>query len=127
MEQHKPFSPLFIGEGSGTSTSSLCACISRLSVPSSSGKALERRGAADRQHAAEAFSPLFIGEGSGTLLDAELDQHIDDFQSPLHRGRLWNRSVSLALSTNYTQTNWELYEKVWVARKPPRFAKNQAP
>src|SRR5205823_1686547 len=37
-----------------------------------------------------AFSPLFIGEGSGTFRPFVIGQDVLDFQSPLHRGRLWN-------------------------------------
>ena len=64
-----PFSPLFIGDVSATSAAieSASTCSRVLSVPSSSGKSLQRA----RRHisgttAVLPFSPLFIGEVSAT-------------------------------------------------------------
>ncbi len=62
------FSPLFIGEGSSTRAANLRAMRARLlSVPSSSGKGLQRPSRLYPTTAAlTPFSPLFIGEGSST-------------------------------------------------------------
>ena len=67
-----PFSPLFIGEDSSTITRNWARSgRNSLSVPSSSGKTLQRRNEHDAK---------------GQL----------DFQSPLHRGRLFNQSSQSA-------------------------------
>ncbi len=64
-----------------------------LSVPSSSGKGLQQHGqqiGAALVH--RTFSPLFIGEGSSTSPAAFLSAvSALIFQSPLHRGRVFNR------------------------------------
>src|SRR6266704_1374855 len=36
------------------------------------------------------FSPLFIGEVSGTCVRSRIEPRTSSFQSPLHRGSLWN-------------------------------------
>ncbi len=69
-----PFSPLFIGEGSSTGNRPASAVAF---VP---------------------FSPLFIGEGSSTRKGEETrPEWRTDFQSPLHRGRVFNRISAVAL------------------------------
>ena len=65
------FSPLFIGEDSSTISSS--------------------RIMAQKPRP---FSPLFIGEDSSTCTSSWLRTHELDFQSPLHRGRLFNLASS---------------------------------
>ncbi len=60
------FSPLFIGEGSST-------------------RVLSRIWAGFQP-----FSPLFIGEGSSTLVPHQAGLPGARFQSPLHRGRVFN-------------------------------------
>src|SRR5579885_2959272 len=71
------FSPLFIGEGSGTPPKQ-CQDhnASHLSVPSSSGKALELTTEQQYNPLRLPFSPLFIGEGSGTARYLSLYQRI---------------------------------------------------
>src|SRR5438094_6675234 len=64
--------------------------VALLSVPSSSGKALELGKADTKAIKARSFSPLFIGEGSGTDNRWQPVRFYCAFQSPLHRGRLWN-------------------------------------
>ncbi len=67
--RERTFSPLFIGEGSST------------------------RSPLDWLSASRSFSPLFIGEGSstnGALVPVPVSSF---FQSPLHRGRLFNRKT----------------------------------
>ena len=67
-----PFSPLFIGEDSSTAIDSPSrADADPLSVPSSSGKTLQR---------------LAFGGPIGALIG---------FQSPLHRGRLFNTIIGV--------------------------------
>src|SRR5581483_9570165 len=62
------------GEGSSTSTRNGARCSS------------------------SAFSPLFIGEGSSTLIHLrELNAPELAFQSPLHRGRVFNLEIGLEL------------------------------
>ena|GEM_PF-5515466 len=110
-----PFSPLFIGEVSGTTErGERLQGLLTLSVPSSSGKSLEHKANALPFTSSLPFSPLFIGEVSGTslrrhsillfqpfspLFIGEVSGTGDSraprggqlpFQSPLHRGSLWN-------------------------------------
>ncbi len=92
------FSPLFIGEGSSTSTCrSASQALSALSVPSSSGKALQPLDKNPAYMPQRNFqSPLHRGR----LFNVEHD--LDGvrnrvFQSPLHRGRLFNSKVSQAI------------------------------
>src|SRR6266704_305876 len=61
-----------------------------LSVPSSSGKSLERFLGILRLFHIKSFSPLFIGEVSGTARGLRRGTRRKSFQSPLHRGSLWN-------------------------------------
>ncbi len=86
------FSPLFIGEGSSTEIAlSRCAIAGCLSVPSSSGKGLQLALGGYTKEVREPFSPLFIGEGSSTVnsgFNGIGSPH--SFQSPLHRGRVFN-------------------------------------
>src|SRR5581483_5440719 len=85
------FSPLFIGEGSSTrSKASTPPTGWHLSVPSSSGKGLQRSLQRGHHGASRAFSPLFIGEGSSTRATRQNKPGLEDFQSPLHRGRVFN-------------------------------------
>ncbi len=87
----RSFSPLFIGEVSGTGDPNVLAdTVNYLSVPSSSGKSLERHDGRHCHHARAAFSPLFIGEVSGTERRERWHLTAGAFQSPLHRGSLWN-------------------------------------
>ena len=112
------FSPLFIGEGSSTMAHGGWAVFPHpnfqsplhrgrlfnpympvsdgyhshfLSVPSSSGKTLQQHGKLLQTAAQAPFSPLFIGEGSSTSEPAVVASATRLFQSPLHRGRLFNR------------------------------------
>src|SRR5581483_1537196 len=109
------FSPLFIGEGSSTMifyrhqvghvffqsplhrgrVFNKCSYRSpcpprRLSVPSSSGKGLQRGLEKAALRAQAPFSPLFIGEGSSTRRKPGASPARRSFQSPLHRGRVFN-------------------------------------
>src|SRR6266700_3825551 len=68
----------------------------KLSVPSSSGKSLEHMEGPACPAGSAAFSPLFIGEVSGTGSDMNPPAHKKVFQSPLHRGSLWNYSMYLS-------------------------------
>jgi len=109
------FSPLFIGELSSTVLGEAipisrrtfqsplhrgtlfnpiqvqCVCAHpRVSVPSSSGNSLQRRQLGFSFAATLRFSPLFIGELSSTSLLLREDFPSLEFQSPLHRGTLFN-------------------------------------
>ena len=71
-----------------------------LSVPSSSGKTLQpiRAVTLSRYYA---FSPLFIGEDSSTHVGTSTNvREVELFQSPLHRGRLFNSPIAVQ-STRY--------------------------
>ncbi len=114
-----PFSPLFIGEGSSTrewwpASSSSSSTFSPLFI--GEGSSTRSRHLVDRALGA-AFSPLFIGEGSSTFITGDRDLEFGvklsvpsssgkglqppprlearnepaPFQSPLHRGRVFNR------------------------------------
>ena len=61
-----------------------------LSVPSSSGNTLQRKRVARIITLQSAFSPLFIGEYSSTQPCGGLHESSVHFQSPLHRGILFN-------------------------------------
>ncbi len=61
-----------------------------LSVPSSSGKGLQQRLLGWGSSAFHSFSPLFIGEGSSTSEMSDEFRAPMNFQSPLHRGRVFN-------------------------------------
>src|SRR5581483_4332652 len=61
-----------------------------LSVPSSSGKGLQQRLLGWGSSAFHSFSPLFIGEGSSTASVGLGKFCVPFFQSPLHRGRVFN-------------------------------------
>src|SRR5581483_6243519 len=62
-----------------------------LSVPSSSGKGLQPAHDSVSSANVHAFSPLFIGEGSSTTGCHCRENVIStSFQSPLHRGRVFN-------------------------------------
>ena len=85
------FSPLFIGEASSTSSavSRSRQLFDPLSVPSSSGKSLQRRPS--RRPALRrlpAFSPLFIGEVSSTYRYARRHQSRSPSFSPLFIGEV---------------------------------------
>ena len=111
------FSPLFIGEDSSTDADGLHEPTRdrhSLSVPSSSGKTLQLHLASDP------FSPLFIGEDSSTIAITHT------FQSPLHRGRLFNRSLSLALSVTCRCDFIRFSATPALAGKRGRFAKTPA-
>ncbi len=85
------FSPLFIGEDSSmTHEGKTFRLIFDLSVPSSSGKTLQSLRAIRAQRVGAAFSPLFIGEDSSIACARVLGFLGLLFQSPLHRGRLFN-------------------------------------
>jgi len=91
------FSPLFIGECSST----ICAAwwvlaMSLISVPSSSGNALQRSRHCKPRWMTTNFSPLFIGECSSTTqpLPRRMTNETE-FQSPLHRGMLFNTARPL--------------------------------
>src|SRR5581483_11876078 len=43
------------------------------------------------------FSPLFIGEGSSTDGESAREPDYERFQSPLHRGRVFNIEIGLEL------------------------------
>ncbi len=71
----------------------------RLSVPSSSGKGLQQQCPSQlARRWREPFSPLFIGEGSSTanILSSNLTCSTS-FQSPLHRGRVFNHHFTAHL------------------------------
>ncbi len=118
MPPATPFSPLFIGEDSSTlsgashfpAAESFQSPLHRgrlfnfardrqqvaalgLSVPSSSGKTLQRLNLAVMPRRIVPFSPLFIGEDSSTKLNDAISRQDWLFQSPLHRGRLFNAST----------------------------------
>ncbi len=110
-----PFSPLFIGEDSSIQSatwrtfhrlsfqsplhrgrlfnlsnhSAICFC-SSLSVPSSSGKTLQFALYGSTNGQTITFSPLFIGEDSSMFRLGLGSKFGNNFQSPLHRGRLFN-------------------------------------
>ncbi len=109
------FSPLFIGEDSSiarrATRSCRCFCFQSplhrgilfnafrwkcwrhslyLSVPSSSGKTLQCPGCGRLPGGVVAFSPLFIGEDSSISTTTYFPEVKIGFQSPLHRGRLFN-------------------------------------
>ncbi len=88
-----PFSPLFIGEGSSTRGRRLGAGhIGVLSVPSSSGKALQRRFTVAHGLKDCSFqSPLHRGRLFNSYA-VHTSCGIQNFQSPLHRGRLFNKA-----------------------------------
>ena len=112
------FSPLFIGEYSSTirsmdgrsSLSTFQSPLHRgilfnnvnderltlacsLSVPSSSGNTLQQCGRGSTvQKVRLSFSPLFIGEYSSTPRATRRYRARPDFQSPLHRGILFNHA-----------------------------------
>src|SRR5581483_3708664 len=66
-----------------------------LSVPSSSGKGLQPIQYGFLVISCITFSPLFIGEGSSTFSGpAVLLSLLEHFQSPLHRGRVFNRDTA---------------------------------
>ena len=115
--RNSSFSPLFIGEDSSTLWHIFhISTYSFLSVPSSSGKTLQRRLTRTTLEMGDPFSPLFIGEDSSTAgttnagalrsalsvpsssgktlqrftLPAPYANSSTFFQSPLHRGRLFN-------------------------------------
>ncbi len=110
------FSPLFIGEYSSTAVmSSRAMCVTsfqsplhrgilfnltdnflrevwnQLSVPSSSGNTLQPHAQAHNRKGDHTFSPLFIGEYSSTAVAWGDPTDVIPFQSPLHRGILFNR------------------------------------
>ncbi len=112
----RDFSPLFIGEVSSTAPAVGRSAVGRsfqsplhrgglfnskgevaglnagaISVPSSSGRSLQRNKNSRYNRAAAYFSPLFIGEVSSTRAVARSSSRVDSFQSPLHRGGLFNR------------------------------------
>ena len=123
----RPFSPLFIGEDSSTIASasmpdwshSLSVPSSsgktlqrseqvgsrirqvRLSVPSSSGKTLQPRSITCERVLDSTFSPLFIGEDSSTHVQRSDDRCIFTFQSPLHRGRLFNAVIAMPAARRF--------------------------
>ena len=85
------FSPLFIGELSSTATkTSACQGGHKVSVPSSSGNSLQQEHYYVFPRFYLRFSPLFIGELSSTRPVVDLTTHGHGFQSPLHRGTLFN-------------------------------------
>src|SRR6185437_8144770 len=59
----------------------------RVSVPSSSGKALHPGKPPSLSLETLCFSPLFIGEGTSSGPKAASRRQAWEFQSPLHRGR----------------------------------------
>ncbi len=89
------FSPLFIGEGSSTSYFLHVFCADEsLSVPSSSGKGLQRLTQKRRYVSS---SPLSVPSSSGKGLQLcgapETTVVLEYFQSPLHRGRVFNQGA----------------------------------
>ena len=84
------FSPLFIGEFSSTSRRAATGRWTCISVPSSSGSSLQRSVSRRIRGRTAHFSPLFIGEFSSTRRPVDARLHADAFQSPLHRGVLFN-------------------------------------
>ena len=64
--------------------------IPSLSVPSSSGSPLQRPNRSKGLHSTLSFSPLFIGESSSTQFNRARWLAYIAFQSPLHRGVLFN-------------------------------------
>src|SRR5581483_9915385 len=86
-----PFSPLFIGEDSSTTFSGRRKSKSiRLSVPSSSGKTLQPLTIGILLYILLFFqSPLHRGRLFNDLRQTRVGL-LDHFQSPLHRGRLFN-------------------------------------
>src|SRR5579875_3381702 len=90
------FSPLFIGEITSTREKwppSRAAVFS--SVPSSSGKSLQRRLLHTLTCQVEDFSPLFIGEITSTPRFFSARSRFQLFQSPLHRGNHFNDIYSI--------------------------------
>ncbi len=69
------------------------------------------------------FSPLFIGEDSSMQLQSILGVGDAGFQSPLHRGRLFNRFLFPAVSTTCRQNSIRFFATALFAEKPGRFAK----
>ncbi len=61
-----------------------------ISVPSSSGRSLQLLGQTPSEVHFNYFSPLFIGEVSSTQVPFRGNQFGPVFQSPLHRGGLFN-------------------------------------
>ncbi len=61
-----------------------------LSVPSSSGKSLQRNETQPARITPPSFSPLFIGEVSSTTSPSSPAKLRSAFQSPLHRGCLFD-------------------------------------
>src|SRR5581483_11844349 len=98
-----PFSPLFIGEGSSTFCSERRRSQVRLlSVPSSSGKGLQRGKNDAHRGRCDLSVPSSSGKGlqlplPGALLGGKLG-----FQSPLHRGRVFNSTVRVRMSQPYS-------------------------
>ena len=66
-----------------------------VSVPSSSGNSLQPTAKAHKRIAASRFSPLFIGELSSTFYPSAPPPDESEFQSPLHRGTLFNAGVRM--------------------------------
>ena len=86
------FSPLFIGESSLTS---LHSCIGLIIVdfsPLFIGESSLTRLASRFWSSTSNFSPLFIGESSLTFPPLSSTTQYYQFQSPLHRGVLFNPS-----------------------------------
>jgi len=88
-----------VPSSSGNSLQPHCprtACRGRcVSVPSSSGNSLQHEDIMRRVDELEGFSPLFIGELSSTSTCLNMTAVAAAFQSPLHRGTLFNRDGGL--------------------------------
>ena len=65
-----------------------------VSIPSSSGKSLQPRSPQITHAGSVCFNPLFIGEVSSTSNSPPGSASAKLFQSPLHRGSLFNKSHS---------------------------------
>ena len=76
-----------------------CARARPVSVPSSSGKSLQLGESEELTQEQAGFSPLFIGEVSSTLFRRQSALRTTRFQSPLHRGSLFNVVSSAATET----------------------------
>ena len=95
-----PFSPLFIGEDSSTVNAAYQRSDTYLSVPSSSGKSLQREHLVLRQATSLDFqSPLHRGSLFNRSSMTRVSAILIAFQSPLHRGRLFNTGLTCSAAS----------------------------
>src|SRR5579884_1822047 len=86
----EPFSPLFIGEDSSTASPDVLGASFPTFSPLFIGEDSSTYGYGAARSEGTPFSPLFIGEDSSTWKKDDATLVPKAFQSPLHRGRLFN-------------------------------------